>query len=64
MTMVSYIVWLIAFVAGVGVSFFVPEATISLGGKFAFIGAWGAVLGFVLYTLCKRGVETAEAEFN
>ncbi|OWV08819.1 GGDEF domain-containing protein [Fibrobacter sp. UWH1] len=64
MTMVSYIVWLIAFVAGVGVSFFVPEATISLGGKFAFIGAWGAVLGFVLYTLCKRRVETAEAEFN
>lgn len=62
--MVSYIIWLIAFVAGVCVSFFVPEATIPLGGKFAFIGAWGAVLGFVLYTLCKRRVENAEAEFN
>jgi len=64
MTVVTYIVWLIAFIAGVCVSFFVPEATISLGGKFVFIGAWGAVLGFVLYTLCKRKVETAEAEFD
>lgn len=62
--MVTYIVWLLAFVAGVCVSFFVPEATIPLGGKFAFIGSWGAVLGFVLYTLCKRRVENAEAEFN
>lgn len=64
MTVVTYIVWLVAFVAGVCVSFFVPETTIPLGGKFAFIGAWGAVLGFVLYTLCKRKVESAEDDFN
>lgn len=62
--MVTYIVWLLAFVAGVCISFFVPETTIPLNGKFAFVGAWGAVLGFVLYTLCRRKVETTEAEFN
>lgn len=62
--MATYIIWLFAFVAGVCVSFFVPEATIPLSGKFAFMGAWGAVLGFVLYTLCKRKLENAEANFN
>ncbi|MCQ2109693.1 MAG: GGDEF domain-containing protein [Fibrobacter sp.] len=64
MTMFSLIVWLIAFVSGVAVSYFVPEATISLGGKFVFIGAWGTVLGFVLFTLCKKKIENTEVEFN
>lgn len=64
MTMFSLIVWLIAFISGVAVSYFVPEATISLGGKFVFVGAWGTVLGFVLFTLCKKKIENTEVEFN
>lgn len=64
MTMFSFILWLVAFISGVAVSYFVPEATISLGGKFIFVGAWGVVLGFVLYSLCKRKIETTEIEFN
>lgn len=62
--MFSFLLWLIAFIAGVAVSYFVPEATISLGGKFVFLGAWGAVLGFVLFTICKKKIETKEAEFE
>lgn len=61
--MFTYIVWLIAFVAGVAVSYFVPETIISLGGKFLFIGTWGAVLGFVFYNICKKRIENAEAEY-
>lgn len=64
MTIFSFILWLIAFVAGVTVSFFVPEATLALSGKFFFIGAWGAVLGFVLFTACKRKIETKQIEFD
>lgn len=62
--MFTYIVWFIAFVLGVAVSYFVPEETISLGGKFVFMGAWGAVLGFVLHTICKKRIEQVEEEFN
>ena len=62
--MFSFILWLIAFVAGVAVSFFVPETTISLGGKFVFVGAWGAVLGLVLFSVCKRKIEAKEMEFE
>lgn len=64
MTGISFFFWLVAFVAGVVVSYFVPEATISLSGKFIFLGAWGVVLGFVLFTVCKKRIESAEADFE
>lgn len=64
MSFLTYIFWLIAFVAGVVVSYFVPETTLSVGGKFFFVGAWGIVLGLVLYNICKKKVENAEAEFT
>lgn len=62
--MFTYFIWLVAFVAGVVVSYFVPEETLSFGGKFVFVGAWGAVLGLVLYSICKKKVENAEADFT
>ncbi len=62
--MFSFILWLVAFIAGVLVSYFVPETTIALGGKFVFIGAWGAVLGFLLFNVCKKKIENAEAEYT
>lgn len=64
MSMLTYLFWLFAFVAGIVVSYFVPETTLSVGGKFVFVGAWGVVLGFVLYNICKKKVENAEAEFT
>lgn len=64
MTMFTYIVWLVAFVASIAISYFVPETTITLSGKFIFIGAWGAVLGFVLFTICKKRIENAQADFD
>ena len=64
MSMVSYFFWMIAFVAGIVVAYFVPEGTISVGGKFVFAGAWGVVLGFVLFTICRKKIESAEMEFN
>ena len=63
MSMLTYIIWLLAFVASVAISYFVPETTISLGGKFLFIGTWGAVLGFVLYNICKKRIEAADAQY-
>lgn len=63
MSMLTYIIWLLAFVASVTISYFVPETTISLGGKFLFIGTWGAVLGFVLYNICKKRIEAADAQY-
>ena len=64
MSMLTYFFWLVAFVGGVVVSYFVPEATLTIGGKFFFVGAWGAVLGFVLFTICRKKVENAEVEFT
>ena len=62
--MVSYFFWLVAFIAGVVVAYFVPETSLSIGGKFFFIGAWGVVLGFVLFSICRKKVENAEVEFT
>lgn len=62
--MITYIVWLIAFVAGVAAAFIAPEASVPLAAKFVFLGAWGAVLGFVLYTICKKTIESTENDFN
>lgn len=64
MTMFTYIVWLIAFVVGVIAAFFAPETSVPLPGKFVFLGAWGAVLGFVLYNICKKKIERTEEDFN
>ena len=64
MSMFTYFFWLVAFVAGVVISYFVPETTVSIGGKFIFVGAWGAVLGLVLYNVCKRKLDIAEEDFN
>jgi len=64
MNIVKYIFWLVAFLMGVIVAYVVPEETMSVGAKFIFIGAWGAVLGFVFYTVCKRQIESIENDFN
>ena len=49
---------------GVIAAYVVPEETMSSGAKFIFIGSWGAVLGFVFYTVCKRQIESIENDFN
>ena len=64
MSMLTYFFWLVAFVTGVVIAFFVPETSVPVGGKFVFIGAWGAVLGLVLYNVCKRKLDIAEEDFN
>ena len=61
--MFSYIVWLIFFCGGVVGTYFIPDAKIPLEGKFVFIGAWGAVLGFIYYSIAKRKAQDAEADF-
>ncbi len=62
--MFSYIVWLFAFCGGVVGTYFVPDAAIPLEGKFVLIGAWGAVLGFIYYSIAKRKAQDAEADFT
>ncbi len=64
MNIAKYILWFVAFVAGVIISYFVPEDTLSVGGKFVFLGAWGAVLGFVLYSACKKRIDTIQDDFT
>ena len=64
MNIVKYIFWLVAFLMGVIAAYVVPEETMSTGAKFIFIGAWGAVLGFVFYTVCSREIEAIENDFN
>ena len=55
MNWISYFIWVIAFVLGVVVAYFVPETTLPLTAKFVFIGFWGAALGAVLVSiLCKK----------
>ena len=62
MNIVKYIFWLVAFLMGVIAAYVVPEETMSIGAKFIFVGAWGAVLGFVFYTVCSRQIEAIEIE--
>ena len=64
MSIVKYIFWLVAFLMGVIAAYVVPEETMSTGAKFIFVGAWGSVLGFVFYTVCKRQIESIENDFN
>ena len=64
MNIVKYIFWLVAFLMGVIAAYVVPEETMSIGAKFIFVGACGAVLGFVFYTVCSRQIEAIENDFN
>lgn len=62
MNWISYFIWVIAFVLGVVVAYFVPEATLPLSAKFVFIGFWGAALGAVLVSiLCKKEPDSFDA---
>ena len=53
-------VWLLAFAAGVVLAYFVPETSFSVEIKFLFVGIWGAVLGFIFYTIAKKAVQDGE----
>ena len=53
-------VWLLAFAAGVVLAYFVPETSFSVEVKFLFVGIWGAVLGFIFYTIAKKAVQDGE----
>lgn len=64
MSMLTYILWLVTFVIGVIAAYCVPEETLSINEKFFFIGAWGVVLGFVLYNICKKKIQKAEIDLN
>ena len=60
MSVISYLVWLLAFAAGVVLAYFVPEKSFSVEIKFVFVGIWGAVLGFIFYTVAKKAVQDVE----
>ena len=60
MSVISYLVWLLAFAAGVVLAYFVPETSFSVEIKFLFVGIWGAVLGFIFYTIAKKAVQDGE----
>lgn len=62
MSILYYLVWLLAFVAGVVLSFYAPETTLSVGVKFIFVGVWGSVLGFIFYIVARRAVQDNESE--
>ncbi len=62
MSVLYYLVWLLAFVAGVVLSFFAPETTLSVGVKFIFVGVWGSVLGFIFYIVARRAIQDNETE--
>lgn len=64
MSIVIYIIWLIAFLGGVIAAFFVPAEVLAMNLKFIFIGSWGAVLGLVLYSFCRHRLMNAEADFS
>lgn len=64
MSIVIFIIWFVSFVGGVVAAYFVPTNVLSLDLKFVFVGAWGAVLGVVLYTIACRKLAAAEADFS
>ena len=64
MSIVIFIIWLVSFVGGVVAAYFVPTNVLSLDLKFVFVGAWGSVLGVVLYTVACRKLAAAEADFS
>ena len=64
MSVVIFILWLVAFIGGVLAAYFVPVNVLSMDLKFIFIGAWGSVLGVVLFCICKKKLANAEADFS
>lgn len=64
MSLLSFIIWLVAFVAGVVASYNIPEDAIPLVGKFVFIGAWGGFLGLLYYSITKRKIQSMEEDFQ
>ncbi|MCF0216059.1 MAG: GGDEF domain-containing protein [Fibrobacteraceae bacterium] len=64
MSKFTFFVWMVAFLSGVALTYFVPESIIELQWKFIFLASWGTVLGLVLFTICRRRVEEAEANYN
>ena len=64
MSVVIFILWLVAFIGGVLAAYFVPVNVLSMDLKFVFIGAWGSVLGVVLFCICKKKLTNAEADFS
>lgn len=64
MNLISYIIWLIFFVGGVVATYLIPEQTLTIPLKFVFVGAWGAVLGLIYYSLASRKFREAEENFT
>ena len=64
MSFFSYFLCLVFFIGGVVGAYFIPEKTLALHLKFVMIGAWGAVLGLLYYSHCKRKFTEAEANFT
>ena len=64
MSFLSYFICLIFFAGGIVGAYFIPDKTLALHLKFILIGAWGAVLGLLYYSHCKRKFAEAEENFT
>lgn len=67
MNWLIYFFWLIVFLAGVTTAYLLPEAMLTQFARFALLGAWGAVLGWVLGILAARRAireRTAQVDFD
>ncbi len=61
MNWLLYFFWLIIFLAGVVITYILPEASLSPFGRFAVLGIWGATLGCVLGVLASRSASRMHA---
>ena len=64
MSFLSYFICLVFFIGGIVGAYFIPDKTLALHLKFVLIGAWGAVLGLVYYSLGARKFREAEENFT
>ena len=64
MSFFSYIFCVILFVAGVVAAYVVPDNTLAWHLKFVLVGAWGAVMGLIFYSLCCRKLREAEENYT
>lgn len=64
MSFAFYFIMMLVFISGVVASALIPEESLALNLKFVFIGAWGAVLGLLYYSHCKRKFREAEENFT
>ncbi|WP_407440379.1 GGDEF domain-containing protein [Fibrobacter sp.] len=64
MSIISYIVWVIIYVGGIVGIYMIPSATIPVIGKFVFVGTWGAVMGFIYYSIFDRKARIAEENYR